>query len=205
MAYHVPHFACLLAELYAQTGDIQSGLRWCADARERAERTEELLWTAELLRIEGKLRLAEHAKTVRGENCLLKAIEVARGQGAKLFELRAATELARHLRDQEQSREALAVLKPVHDWFTRVLQREDLFGIYNAGMPSPLGTISARPWAPHPLHGSTRMPNLAPKVAKGAAGKRPQHGPGPVAAGSEDRPNAHEDGGPNNCGSRNDK
>ena len=126
MAYHVPHFACLLAELYAQTGDIQSGLRWCADARERAERTEELLWTAELLRIEGKLRLAEHAKTVRGENCLLKAIEVARGQGAKLFELRAATELARHLRDQEQSREALAVLKPVHDWFTEGLDLPDL-------------------------------------------------------------------------------
>lgn len=50
---------------------------------------------------------------------------MARGQQAKSWELRAATTLARMLTDRGDRDEALAVLKPVHDWFTEGLQTKD--------------------------------------------------------------------------------
>jgi predicted ATPase len=57
---------------------------------------------------------------------LRRAIEVARGQDAKSWELRAATTLARLLADQRRKPEAAAILRPVHDWFTEGWQTRDL-------------------------------------------------------------------------------
>ena len=50
---------------------------------------------------------------------------MARGQQAKSWELRAATTLARLLAGRGDRDEAVAVLKPVHDWFTEGLQTKD--------------------------------------------------------------------------------
>ena len=47
-----------------------------------------------------------------------KAIAVARRQSAKLYELRAATSLARLWRDQGKRAEARDLLAPVYGWFT---------------------------------------------------------------------------------------
>ena len=47
-----------------------------------------------------------------------KAITVARQQSAKLYELRAATSLARLWRDQGKRDEARDLLAPVYGWFT---------------------------------------------------------------------------------------
>ena len=47
-----------------------------------------------------------------------KAITVARRQSAKLYELRAATSLARLWRDQGKRAEARDLLAPVYGWFT---------------------------------------------------------------------------------------
>ena len=57
---------------------------------------------------------------------LRKAIAVARKQGAKSWELRAATTLARLLVSQGNQVEALAVLTPIHDWFTEGRDTKDL-------------------------------------------------------------------------------
>jgi predicted ATPase len=51
---------------------------------------------------------------------------LARRQGALSWELRSATSLARLLRDQGRSAEALALLQPVYDGFTEGFGTADL-------------------------------------------------------------------------------
>ena len=50
-----------------------------------------------------------------------EAIAIAQRQSAKLWELRAATSLARLWRDQGKRTEARELLAPVHGWFTEGL------------------------------------------------------------------------------------
>jgi predicted ATPase len=57
---------------------------------------------------------------------LRKAIAVARDQGAKSWELRAATTLARLLVSQGKQAEAFAVLMPIRGWFTEGHDTKDL-------------------------------------------------------------------------------
>jgi predicted ATPase len=52
------------------------------------------------------------------ENLYRKALRIAREQQAKLWELRAATSLARLWCDQGKRTEARDLLVPVYDWFT---------------------------------------------------------------------------------------
>ena len=46
------------------------------------------------------------------------ALDIARKQGAKSFEVRSATDLARFLRDQGKLMDASDLLRPVYGWFT---------------------------------------------------------------------------------------
>ncbi len=54
------------------------------------------------------------------------ALDWARRQGALSWELRAATSLARLLRDQDRSADATALLQPVYDRFTEGFATADL-------------------------------------------------------------------------------
>jgi hypothetical protein len=58
-------------------------------------KTEEYLFAAELHRIEGEVRRAAGHPSTEIERCLRSALNVSRRQGAKMFELLAATALAR--------------------------------------------------------------------------------------------------------------
>jgi len=60
------------------------------------------------------------------EDCFVAAIDVAREQGALSWELRAATSLARLLRDLNRSADALALLQPVYNQFTEGFDTADL-------------------------------------------------------------------------------
>jgi predicted ATPase len=60
------------------------------------------------------------------EACVRTAIDVSQSQGAKGFELRAATSLARLWRDQGKVREARELLAPVYGWFTEGFDTRDL-------------------------------------------------------------------------------
>ena len=55
-----------------------------------------------------------------------RAIERARSQEAKSWELRAATSLARLWRDQGKRTEARGLLAPVYNWFTEGFDTADL-------------------------------------------------------------------------------
>ena len=62
----------------------------------------------------------------QAEAAYREAVDVARGQQARSWELRAATSLAGLLRDQGRCDEALALLQPVYDWFTEGFDTTDL-------------------------------------------------------------------------------
>ena len=55
-----------------------------------------------------------------------RALEVARQQQAKSWELRAAMSMARLWRDQGKRDEARELLAPVYDWFTEGFATVDL-------------------------------------------------------------------------------
>ena len=60
------------------------------------------------------------------EACFRRAVEIARAQGARWWELRAAVSLARLLRDQGRRAEARDLLAPVYGWFTEGFDLPDL-------------------------------------------------------------------------------
>jgi predicted ATPase len=84
-------------------------------------------YEAEINRLEGELRLAANEPDQgAAEAAFRKAIAVARGQGAKSFELRAATSLARLLARRGRREDAHALLAPVYGWFTEGFDTADL-------------------------------------------------------------------------------
>ena len=124
-----PYFLGLLAEAHGRVGQAATGLRLAADALDRVERTGVRWIEAELHRLRGELLLTlPEADQPEVETCLVRALAVAREQGARLWELRAATSLARLWRDQGRRAEAHDLLAPIHDWFTEGFDTPDLQG-----------------------------------------------------------------------------
>jgi len=113
----LPFFLTTLAELYGMAGQPDEGLKRLAEAAEMIERTQERWPEAETHRLRGALLLSmnDHAAA---EQSYHQALAVARHQNAKLWELRAATSIARLWRDQGKSTEAHDLLAPVYGWFT---------------------------------------------------------------------------------------
>jgi len=60
------------------------------------------------------------------EDCFRQALDISRRQGARMFELRAATALAQLWRDQQRGVEARDLLAPVYAWFTEGFNTVDL-------------------------------------------------------------------------------
>jgi class 3 adenylate cyclase/predicted ATPase len=116
----------LLAEIHFRAGDAQSALALCNDARERAQRAEVYAWDAELFRNEGEVRRAAGNPLTDVEESFRRALDVSRKQSAKMFELRAATGLARLWHEQERHVEAHDLLAPVYGWFTEGFDTVDL-------------------------------------------------------------------------------
>jgi predicted ATPase len=83
------------------------------------------LANAYLLKGEAILGLDPFA-TDRAETCFRKAIEIAKGQSAKWWELRATTGLARLLRNTNRRDEARTMLADIYHWFTEGFDTADL-------------------------------------------------------------------------------
>ena len=81
---------------------------------------------AELYRLRGEALLAGAGTASEAETAIEQAIDVARRQNAKSWELRAATSLARLRRQQGRPQQAVALLAPILDWFTEVFDTADL-------------------------------------------------------------------------------
>jgi predicted ATPase len=114
-----------LAEAYGMLRQPGEGLNCLAEAAQIIETTEERVHEAELHRVRGDLRTAIGDRSA-AERSYRQALAVAERQSAKLFELRAATSLARLWRDQGKHAEAQALLAPVYNWFTEGFDAPDL-------------------------------------------------------------------------------
>ena len=66
------------------------------------------------------------SKVEEAEAYFQQALEIARQQEAKSWELRAATSLARLWQSQGKKSEARALIAPVYDWFTEGFETKDL-------------------------------------------------------------------------------
>jgi predicted ATPase len=111
-----PHWLTLLTEGCGKAGRIEEALDILREGLAEVERTGIRYHEAEMHRLEGELRLGFDEE--QSEVCLQRAIEIARAQQAKSWELRAATSLAWLWRDQGKRSEARDLLAPVYGWFT---------------------------------------------------------------------------------------
>jgi len=109
-----------LAEALGQAGRPRDGLKELEDAAREIEATEERWAEANLHRIRGEL-LMMVGDLASAEPSFHQAIEIARGQSAKLWELRAAMSLARLWSDQGRREQARDLLASIYDWFTEGL------------------------------------------------------------------------------------
>jgi predicted ATPase len=120
--------AAQMAEALGRAGRIGEGLAVIEGAVERSQSDEELWATAELLRIKGELmRMQGNPEaSAAAEDQFRQALELSRQQGALSWELRAATSLARLLKDRQRSAHATALLQPVYNRFTEGFDTADL-------------------------------------------------------------------------------
>jgi adenylate cyclase len=123
----IPYFLGLQAETYARAERIDDGLASVAEALALAEDTEQHCWQAELNRIKGGLLLAASSKNPgEAESCFSQALDIARHQQAKSWELRAAVSLGRLWRQQGRIDKARDLLSPIYGWFTEGFDTPDL-------------------------------------------------------------------------------
>ncbi len=117
----------VLAEICGKNGRAEEGLGLIAKGLATAEQTGLRVYEAELHRIKGELLMIKDPSNVaEAERCLCTAIDVARRQGARLFELRGTVSLARLLKRQGKSDEARTMLSEIYGWFTEGFEFADL-------------------------------------------------------------------------------
>jgi predicted ATPase len=125
-------YLVLMAEALSIAGRVDEGLRALDEAVEGISNTAEHFYEAELYRVKADLLMRREGSARGGsreseiEACLGKAIEIARRQAAKAFELRAALSLARLRREQGRIAEARQMLSGIYGWFTEGFDTEDL-------------------------------------------------------------------------------
>jgi class 3 adenylate cyclase/predicted ATPase len=123
---HVTPGLCRLAEGYLLGRRYAQGLEQVAQALAIAAETEENWYLARLHHLRAELLLAQNRTADTAEASLQTAVEIARMQGARGWELRASLSLARLRRDQGREAEARDLLAPVYEWFTEGFDTPDL-------------------------------------------------------------------------------
>jgi predicted ATPase len=114
-------------------GQAEEAVGLLIEAFTLVDKTRERYYEAELYRIKGELTLAQSSVQRLGssvqkeaEEDFLKAIEIARQQQAKSWELRATMSLARLWHQQGKQKEAHALLAESYGWFTEGFDTKDL-------------------------------------------------------------------------------
>jgi predicted ATPase len=120
-----------LAKAYGKVGQVEEGLSVLNEALGLVDKTGQRCWEAELHRLKGQLLLEQEKGEVEtclhnAEACFQHAIEVARRQRARSWELRAATSLARLWQEQGKKDQARELLQETLGWFTEGFDTADL-------------------------------------------------------------------------------
>jgi predicted ATPase/class 3 adenylate cyclase len=122
-----PIYLEMLAEICEELGRKQEALDYLNEALTLSDTYSIGYWTAELYRRKGLVLLGSKGSAGKeGVPCLLAALEIARKQGARMLELRAARSLAQLYRRKRRVADARSVLLPVLDWFEEGSDELDL-------------------------------------------------------------------------------
>jgi predicted ATPase len=121
------YYLALLAEVLRNHGQVEEASRLLDEALVIADRTDERLFEAELHRLRGEvLSTAGRVASTEIEVCFRKALDVARRQGARALELRAALSLCRLCQNGSRHDEARLLLAEVYDRFAEGFSTPDL-------------------------------------------------------------------------------
>jgi tetratricopeptide (TPR) repeat protein len=108
----------LRPQVYMRVGRIEQALELFKQYLAQLERSRHN--EAEVYRLKGEaILMSDSSATAEAEKCFRKAIEIAKGQSAKWWELRATRSLARLLR-------ARVILSEIYNWFTEGFDTADL-------------------------------------------------------------------------------
>jgi tetratricopeptide (TPR) repeat protein len=121
-----PALFLLLAEAQQAAGQLVEAQGTVSTALAVAAQTGQLFFDADLHRLDADLLLATGGEADEVAARYQRALAIAREQGARSFELRVSTRLARLWRDQGKRAEARELLAPVYGWFTEGFDTADL-------------------------------------------------------------------------------
>jgi len=117
----------LRAEAIARVGRVDESLTILSETLAHITRSGEKVDHAEILRLKGEvLIIRDRSSIADAEQCFREALEVARTQEAKWWELRTAVSLVRVLRDTNRRDEAHAMLAEIYNWFSEGFDLPDL-------------------------------------------------------------------------------
>jgi tetratricopeptide (TPR) repeat protein len=122
-----PAYYAALAKGYGEIGDPEQGLALIDEVLTGIERNSEYMMKAELHRLKGQLLLLQtQSNSEEAERWFRSAIDIARGQQAKSWELHATTSLARLLANQHRRDEGRTMLAEIYNWFIEGFDTADL-------------------------------------------------------------------------------
>ena len=117
----------------AKLRDWRSAAGYLDDAIGQTETVGERWFEAEIHRLRGEHLLAEQGLLVADQavDCFRRSLEVARAQGARLWELRSSMSLARLLKMRGKSRAGYEIVAPVYAGFSEGFSTRDLIDAKN--------------------------------------------------------------------------
>ena len=161
-------YSRLLADAYLQAKRAEDGLVTVSENLQALEGGKR-----ELYRLKGELLLLQNASgATEAESCFRKAIEIARRQHAKSWELRASMSLARLLAKQGRREEAGSMLAEIYGWFTEGFDTADL-----KDAKALLDELSAQYRRPPDADDSVLLERAADRVERGELFKLERHAP----------------------------
>ena len=117
----------IMLSTYVRVGRAEQALALLDENLARFEQTGAHVYEPQLYQLKSQaILMRDSSATAAAEECLRKAIEIARGQSAKWWELRATTSLARLLASQDRRDEARTMLAEIYNWFTEGFDTPDL-------------------------------------------------------------------------------
>ena len=122
----VPCYLGILADAYTQTGSFENARKTLDDALSVVDKNDNRTHEAELHRLKGELHLAATNNQWEAEECFRTAIDIARRQRSKAWELRATTSLARLWQQQGRLEEARKSLAAIYETYTEGFTTPDL-------------------------------------------------------------------------------
>ena len=124
---YLPIFLSHLSKAYGELGQFDQAWRYTGEAMAAVETTKERWYEAEIHRVTGEIALKlPQLGSSQAETYFERALNVARMQQAKSWELRAAMSMARLWLDQGMPEKSRDLLAPIYGWFTEGFDTHDL-------------------------------------------------------------------------------